>query len=99
MCQQVRQKYCTAEWRISEIKGGNVTVDCDKYGKTAKLNCSDQFSLAYDGSICLPLCRRFSQYSDEMTTVILIVFNVSNILNAIGGIIVLIASYWNRKKM
>ena len=97
VCQQVRQEYCTAEWRISEIE--DEIIDCDEYGETAKLNCSDQFSLAKDGSVCLPLCRRFSQYNDEMTTTILVVFNVVNALNAIGGITVLIASYWNRKKM
>jgi len=98
VCQQIRQQYCTAEWRISEIEE-NASIGCDEYGETAKLNCSDQFSLADNDSVCLPLCRRFSQFSDEMTTAIILVNNIGNIANAIGGITVLVASCWNRKKM
>jgi len=99
MCLQVRQIYCTAEWRISEIEQSEKLISCDEYGGTARLNCSDQFGLSDNGSVCMPLCRRFSQFSDEMTTAILIVTNMVYIVNAIGGITVLIASYWNRKKM
>ena len=98
VCREVRQEYCTAEWRISEIDGNDL-IDCDEYGETAKLNCSDQFGLANNGSICLPQCSRYSQYSDEMTIVIRIVITVVNIVNAIGGFFVIIVSFWNRKKM
>ena len=98
VCREVRQEYCTAEWRISEIDGNDL-IDCDEYGETAKLNCSDQFDLANNGSVCLPLCSQYSQYTDEMTTAIRIVINVVNIGNAIGGVFVIIFSYWNRKKM
>ena len=56
MCQEVRQQYCTAEWRVLELNESEGLIDCTNYGETAPLNCSNQFGLTNNGSICLPLC-------------------------------------------
>ena len=102
MCQDVRQKYCTAEWRGSEgsrKKQRKQLIDCNEYGETSMLNCSDQFGLNEDGSLCLPLCNEFSQDGEKATTVYRTTTVIASLINVIGGIIVLIAAYKNRKNM
>ena len=70
MCQEVRQEHCTAEWRRSESNRNFSLIDCDEYGETATLNCSDQFGLDDYGSICSPLCKEFLQEGKTATTTI-----------------------------
>ena len=46
VCQQVRQEYCTAEWRMLEVNNQtDGLIDCEEYDETASLNCGDQFVL------------------------------------------------------
>ena len=100
VCQQVRQEYCTAEWRMLEVHNQtDGLIDCEEYEETAPLNCSDQFDLSNDGSLCLPLCGEFSQYSEEYTTLRAVLFAVSLFMNVIGGITVIVISVRKRKKM
>ena len=100
VCQQVRQEYCTAEWRMLEVQNQtDWLIDCEEYEETAPLNCSDQFDLANDGSICLPLCREFSQFPETYTTPRNIFYAVCLIIGITGGIIVIVISYRKRKKM
>ena len=100
VCQQVRQEYCTAEWRMLEVHNQtDGLIDCEEYGETALLNCGDQFDLAYHGSVCLPLCGEFSQYSEAYTKPRIVILTVSLLINVIGGIIVIIVSFKKKKKM
>ena len=100
VCQQVRQEYCTAEWRMLEVHNQtDGLIDCEEYEETAPLNCSDQFDLAYNGSVCLPLCGEFSQYREVYTTPRVVLLAVCLLLNVIGGITVIIVSFKKKKKM
>ena len=100
VCQQVRQEYCTAEWRMLEVHNQtDELIDCTDYGETAPLNCDDQFGLANNESICLPLCGGFSQYSKAYTKVHIVLSATSHFTNVIGGLTVIAASFWKRKKM
>ena len=100
VCQQVRQEYCTAEWRMLEVHNQtDGLIDCEEYEETVPLNCSDQFDLANDGSLCLPLCGEFSQFSETYTTPRTILFAICLFIGVIGGIIVIAISYRKRKKM
>ena len=101
VCQPIRQEYCTAEWRLLELAHNETDhlIDCEEYEETAPLNCGDQFGLINDGSVCLPLCEGFSQYSEAYTTPHLILIAASQFTSAIGGLIVVIASLSKRKKM
>ena len=99
MCQDVRQEYCTAEWRILELQGSEGLIDCDVYGETARLTCSDQFGVDDSGVACLPLCKEFSQNGDSNTIAIIVLGGIANIVNTIGGIFVLIVAFWRREKM
>ena len=100
VCQQVRQEYCTAEWRMLEVNNQtDGLTDCEEYEETAPLNCSDQFDLANDGSLCLPLCGEFSQYSEEYTTFRPMLFIICQLISIIGGISVFTISYRKRAKM
>ena len=100
VCQQVHQEYCTAEWRMLEVHNQtDGLIDCEEYEETAPLNCSDQFDLANDGSICLPLCGEFSQFPETYTTPRNILYVISLHIGVVGGIIVVVISYRKKEKM
>jgi len=99
MCEEVRQQYCTAEWRMLELNKSEGLINCSDYGETAPLNCSDQFGLANNGSVCLPLCKEFSQFTETFTTVFSTWLVVFNAVNVVGGIICLIVSVRRIKKL
>ncbi|XP_065890888.1 uncharacterized protein [Dysidea avara] len=100
VCQEIRQKYCTSEWRILEVLNRTDRIfDCDDYGETIQLNCSDQFDLDNNDSVCSPLCKSFSQHGDVVTTILVVDVAFAHLINVIGGVIVLIAAIYNRKNM
>ena len=100
VCQQVRQEYCTAEWRMLELSyQTDGLIDCEDYEETAQLDCSDQFDLTNDGSACLPLCEEFSQFPETYTTFRNIFYAICLVIGIIGGMIVIAISYRKRKKM
>ena len=94
VCQQVRQEYCTAEWRMLEVNNQtDELIVCEEYEETAPLNCSDQFSLADNGSVCLPLCEEFSTIPPAA------LYIISSLISITGGLIVIAISFKKRKKM
>ena len=99
MCQEVRQNYCTAEWRTLELNStiSEGLIDCNE--DTPSIDCGEQFGLAHNDSICLPLCNEFSQYGEVFTSVYFAVSIISHITNLIGGIAVLIIAFCKRQKM
>ena len=100
VCEEVRQEYCTAEWRILEVNiQSKGLVDCYDFGETSHLNCSEQFDLADNNSVCLPVCTEFSQHQKAYTDAILPLNAFVHLVNVLGGIIILIASLWNKNTM
>jgi len=99
VCQEVRQEYCTAEWRRAENNRSYNLIDCDEYGETATLNCPNQFGLDENGSVCSPLCKDFSRDGEAVTTVFIATAVIAHLINIIIGVVVLIAAYKNRKNM
>ena len=100
VCQQVRQEYCTAEWRMLEVHNQtDGLINCEEYEETVPLNCSAQFDLTNDGSVCLPLCEEFSQYSEAYTTPHVVLLAICLFIGIIGGIIGIAISFKKRKKM
>ena len=94
VCQQVRQEYCTTEWRMLEANNqSDGLIVCEEYEETAPLNCSNQFGLAENGSVCLPLCEEFSLITNTE------LYAISAVLSIIGGITVIGISIKKRKKM
>ena len=94
MCQQVRQKYCTAEWRMLEVNNqSDGLILCEEYEEIVPLNCSDKFGLADNGSVCLPLCKEFSLTSNTK------LYAVTAVISIIGGLTVIGISIKKRKKM
>ena len=91
ICQQIHQENC-----IAKLEGTEWSFNCTGYDS---LNCGDQFDLANNGSVCLPLCRKFSQYSETYTTPHVILLAISLFIGIIGGVIVIIISFRKRKKM
>ena len=74
-------------------------IDCQGFNETSSPNCTKQFDLADDNSVCLPLCKEFSQDDRSLTNFILGLYPISHLVNVIGGIIVIIASIINKTKM
>ena len=100
VCQQVRQEYCTAEWRMLEVHNQtDELIDCEEYKETAPLTCSAQFDVVSDGSVCLPLCAEFSQFTEAYTKHRSILFIVCQFVSIIGGVFVLAISFKRRAKM
>ena len=100
LCQGVRQKICTAEWSILEFNNrSEELIDCSMFGETYYPNCTEQFDLANNGSVCLPLCREFSQHGKTLTDAVVALNAFCHLVNILGGIIVFIAFVWNRSKM
>ena len=100
LCGEVRQKHCTAEWRILEVNNrSEELIDCYGFGETGQPNCSEQFDLSNNGSICLPLCKEFSQHGEQFTNIFVGFHAPVYLMNALVGIIVLVACLWNRIKM
>ena len=99
MCQQVRQNYCTSQWRSLEFNStiSEMLIDCND--DTGTIDCGEQFGLAYNDSICLPLCSEFSQYSDTITAAFFAISIFSHVTNIIGGMAVLIMVLRKRQKM
>ena len=100
LCTQVRQKLCTAEWRILEVNNrSEKLIDCQGFGETGQPNCHEQFDLADNNSVCLPLCKEFSEFRRTFTDLVVGLSAFSGLVNVIGGIIVIIACIFNRAKM
>ena len=100
LCQRVGQKICTAEWRILEFNNrSEELIDCSMFGETDYPNCTEQFDLANNGSVCLPLCKEFSQHGKTLTDAVVALSAFCQVVNVLGGIIVFIACVWNRSKM
>jgi len=100
VCQQVRQEYCTAEWRLLEVYNQtDQLIDCEEYEETAPVNCSHQFDLTNDGTVCLPLCGEFSLYSEAYATLRVVLYATVSSLVVIGGMVVIIISFKRRKAM
>ena len=100
LCARIRQNYCTAEWRIMEVNNrSEYLIDCTRFGPTSKPTCVEQFELADGDSVCLPLCKDFSQHSERSTDAIVGLHGFVHLVNVLGGIIVFVACAVNRKKM
>ena len=100
LCTQVKQNFCTVEWRILEVNNRSERlIDCQGFGETSQPNCSEQFALADNNSVCLPLCEEFSQFGPSFTDFLVGLTAVAHLMNVIGGIIVIIACILNRAKM
>ena len=100
LCTKVRQEFCTAEWRILEVNNRSEgLINCQAFGETAQPNCTEQFKLADSDSVCLPLCKEFSQHGEGYTDAVVALHGIVHLVNVIGGIIVVIACILNRAKM
>ena len=82
-----------------ELNNSKGLINCSDYGETAPLNCSNQFGLTYNGSACLPLCKVFSQFSENFTALFRTWLAVFSGLNVIGGIISLMVCVYKLKKL
>ena len=74
-------------------------IDFYGFGETGKPNCVEQFDLADGDSVCLPLCKVFSQQNERFTDAIVTLNAFVHLVNVFGGIIVFVACIVNRKKM
>ena len=106
MCLKVRDNDCALEWREVETILNSPIPDCASFDVNRNLtfskaplpNCSDQFAIFCD-SICLPLCAKYSPFSKEQDNTIYIFASIWLITCLIGGIVTLVACWFNRDKL
>lgn len=108
-CVNIRDKVCVLEWRfVMATEFGSLLPVCEAFHSndsslTKKDNrlvtpkCHDQFKESC--GICLPLCGKFSQYSDQTRVIETVVVIIVAVVALIGGIVVFIAATIRRKEM
>ena len=101
-CVQVRDNHCAAEWRIVDNLINSSALDCNVFQNEADsvvpdLKCPDNFEIACN-LLCLPSCD-FTPYSSDNTIAFKVWSFFFLIASFIGGVITLIASFFNRDKM
>jgi len=105
-CIRVRDKKCTAEWRIIEAFLNIVLLDCASFNdsedvslsRAPLLHCPDNFGV-FCGSICQPLCAEISLFSKTATTTYEILTITCCCICIIGGMITLVACCFHRNTM
>jgi len=106
-CKEVRDNKCASEWRIVESFYNISVPDCISfredgnlsYSQAPILNCANEFDHIC-GSTCLPVCGEYSVFMNyKLRNALYIIIIVFGIIGLIGGIITLIACYFNRHKL
>ena len=105
-CKEIRDDICFAEWKLLELSlYAELLPNCSNYDDSnddmdsrPDQVCNDQFKL-YCDSLCLPLCKEFSQNSEGLTLLQDILFIFAAISSLIGGTIVIIIAIYRRDSM
>lgn len=105
-CKRIRDDVCFVEWRLLELSEyANHLPNCSVFNDTdesidERLNivCNNQFGL-YCDSLCLPLCKEFSQNSEGITLLQDILFIFAAISSLLGGTFVIIIAIYRRNSM
>ena len=97
-CSYIRDETCSLEWKFAmatELR--SYLPICEEENITETVKCHHQFK-EYCG-VCLPLCGKFSQYTDQVRIGEDIVIICSSILGAIGALIMFTVAGIRRKEM
>lgn len=105
-CIRVRDKKCSAEWRIAENLFDIMLPDCSSFSENANftvsrapiLDCPDNFGVSCD-SLCLPLCGAFSLFNNTVIVIYIVLNILLFTISIVAGVITLIACYFHRDKM
>ena len=108
-CIQVRDNYCSSEWRLAENLFSISVPSCDSFKNGTNITfssapiqtCPDKFAV-FCGSLCLPSCQEVSLLrdgGDGVDTAFRVWFTVLYAVNLIGGVITVIATITYRQKM
>lgn len=104
-CKEIRDDICFAEWKLLELSMyGSLLPNCSDFDDDDDMDfrpdqvCNDQFKL-YCDSLCLPLCKEFSQNSEGLTLLQDILFIFAAVSSLIGGTIVIIIAIYRRNSM
>lgn len=106
-CVQVRDHDCAIGWRAYENIFGAALPNCTGFAKDRNLTfskapalvCDGESFDVYCGSFCLPSCKDFSQISTDATKAATYIIIILMIIGLLGGVLTLIVSIINRRKM
>lgn len=97
-CEMLANDSCSSQWAMLQ-NVSSVLTDCGTYAPPVPRTCPKQFRPSCNGG-CIPLCSEFSQNSEGATIVVTLVTGIiSNSLNIIGGVLLLIIAFYRRKAM
>ena len=106
MCLDVRDRICALEWRAVESFLNTSVPNCASYELNSNLtfsksplpSCPDDFDVFCD-SVCVPVCGEYIPHGNEGSNVHYIFVSIWGTVGLIGGIVTLIACYYNRHKL
>ena len=111
-CINIRDQVCVSEWKIAmgtklrsflpnceamDTDNSDISVIREEANVSEGMKCHYQFK-EYCG-VCLPLCGKFSQYTDQVRIGEDIVIICSSVIGAIGAIIMFAVAVKRRKEM
>jgi len=106
-CEEVRDNKCASEWRIADSFFNEGVPDCMSYRESGNLThskapylpCPSNFD-HFCGSTCLPVCDGHYLITDnKLDLVFYILAIITATISLFGGVITLIACYYNRHKL
>jgi len=105
-CFELRDNRCPTEWRIAENFLNISVPDCNNIDGisntttaiTPPLNCPENYGI-FCGSFCMPLCDEVTPFSGTVTLFFRVWVSIFYVFSIISGIMVIIASLLNYRKM
>ena len=106
-CEEVRDNKCASEWRIVESFFNTTVPDCMSYNEYGELTyslapplpCPSEFN-HFCGSTCLPVCDgHFLFTKNTLDLVFYVLAIITGAISLIGGVITLIACYYNQGRV
>jgi len=103
-CVNIRDDVCANEWRITmAMEQGSLLPVCEEFGGENNSVISDTLPCHYQFDnfcgLCLPLCRKFSQYRVQTKLSVRGITIFSFALELVGGTLVLMAAIIRRKQL
>ena len=106
-CEEVRDNKCASEWRIVESFFNETLPDCMSYkedgnlsySKAPGLPCPSEFD-HFCGSTCLPVCDgQYLLTKNNLDLAFYILAIITGAISLAGGVITLIACYYNKDRV
>ena len=113
-CDHVEHDVCTTEWQAAKGRYPGLIPDCEIFNdsdalvegisghqqnRSNEVSCTDQFDAYCNNRLCVPSCKRFSQYDDVTTSYRNAIDIIAAIIGLISGTLFIIIAVRRRKNL